>query len=435
MSGKAALILVMGFSLIYLFIARFWNGITGRAVDNYADYFKLSVAHNIAMSGANMELSKIYLDSWEERTFSRPFSGGSMSVTTAQTDSVTRLITSVGTFMGQAGTVKVKIMRNSLAKYAWFTGSVSGSRKFITGDKVWGGFHSNPAINIEGSPVFYGKVTTSKGFSPSFSRMSVLGYKPQFWAGYRTGVEVEFDNNYSFTSEKNAAISGGKYFPPGKDLWMTFHSDGTVSYRTGNGNDSSKYSSPVRTPVSVLAANGVIFVEKGNIYLSGVLNGKAVVVADQSSGSGGGNVFFVNDMTYSKEPVRQTSEGEFAADYSCTDLLEVLASNNAVVATAATNSGKINNVVNKDLNVCAAIFCAKGGLRVENWTDVQTPAGVFTLKGSMVAGVEEEMAKLSFSHILQSGYYRHIIFDERFYKSPPSHIPLSSDYNIVSWLE
>ncbi|MGE5621333.1 MAG: hypothetical protein ACM3U0_02035 [archaeon] len=434
MSGKAALILVIGFSLIYLLIAHFWNSVTKRAVINNTEYFSGTVAHNIAVSGANIKLNKIYLGGWSPDPVTRSFERGNMSVTAAETDTMTRIITSVGTFNGSTRTVIVKTMRSSFAKYAWFTGSVSSSKIFITGDTIWGGMHSNQRLNIEGSPVFFGKVTTSKGLSPSPFQMLRNGYHPQFLGGYGTGVSVEFDNNYQFQAQRSAAISAGRYFT-NTDVWLTFYSDGTVSYRTGIGNDSSTYTAPIRTPISTLTSNGVIFADKGNIYLSGTLKGEVTVVADQSSGTGGGNVYFVDNMTYSTEPMIRTSISDYTPNENCTDLMGVLASNNAVVATAVSNSGKLNNVINKDINIDAGIFCAKGGLTVENWTDVPGPAGVFTLRGSMIAGTEEKIAILNNSHVLVKGYKRRVIFDERFYVKAPLYFPLSSEYNIVSWLE
>lgn len=436
MSGKAALILVMGFSFIYLVIARFWNQVTSRAVDNQVEYYSGTVAHNIALSGINMELSKVYMDSWEVRTLTRPFQGGTMSITDAQTDAVTRLITSVGSFMGVSRTAKVKLMRSSYAKYAWFTGSVSGSRKFITGDKIWGGMHSNPAINIEGDPIFYGKVTSSKGINPGPSQMEMWGYHPQFLGGFRTGVEVDFVNNYQFTAEKTAAASGGKYLM-NKDLWLTFKSNGSLVYMIGNGNNPSvNYSAPQEVSITSFAPNGVICVEKGDVYVSGKLKGKVTIVANQSSGSGGGNVYFVNDMTYSKDPMVLNSDGQYVPDNTCTDLLEVMASNYAVISTSDASGGKTNNVSDKEVNIHAAIFCAKGGLKVEDLNSFTTgTTGIITLQGSMVSGVEEEAAKLDVNHNLEMGYNRHVIFDERFLQNPPPHIPLSNEYNIVSWLE
>lgn len=436
MSGKAALILVIGFSFIYLVIARFWNQVTSRAVDNQVEYYNGTVAHNIAISGMNMELSKVFLNGWEERTLARSFQGGTMSIKTAQTDAVTRLITSVGSFMGSSSSVKVKIMRSSYAKYAWFTGSVSGSRKFITGDKIWGGLHSNPAINIEGNPVFYGKVTTGKGLNPGPSQMQMWGYHPRFLGGFRTGVEVDFDNNFQFNNEKTAAASGGKYIN-NKDLWLTFKPNGDLVYMIGNGNNPSvSYSSPQQVPISSFAPNGVIFVEKGDIYLSGKLKGKVTIVASQSSGQGGGNVYFVDDVTYSKNPMVLNSEGQYVADNSCTDLLEVMASNNAIVSTSVVSGAYAKNVEDKKINIHAAIFCAKGGLKVEDLNSFTTgTTGLLELQGSMVAGVEEVMAQTDGSHNLNKGYSRHIIFDERFKMNPPAHIPLSNEYNIVSWLE
>lgn len=434
MSGKAALILVVCFSIVYLLVAHFWTGVAKRSVENHVEYYTGSVAHNIAVSGANIELNKIYLNGWSTGSSTRSFENGTMTVTDTQPDSVTRVITSVGIFMSTSRTVKVKSMRASFAKYAWFTGSVSSSKAFITGDTIWGGMHSNQTLNIKGSPVFFGKVTTSKGINPSPSRMISLGFHPQFLGGYGTGVEIPFNNTIQFTAQRNAAQANGKYFDA-TDIWLTFNSNGTVTYRTGKGNDPTKYSAPITTPLTTLAPNGLIYVNNGDVYMSGTLKGNVTVVAEQSSGIGGGNAYFVNDMLYSTDPMLRASLGDYVQNDNCTDELGVLVTNNAFVATSTSDGGQINNVVNKDINIDAGIFCSKGGLTVEDWKDVPAPAGIFTLKGSMTAGTEENIAKLNNNYELTQGYKRRVIFDERFHTTPPLYFPLSNNYDIVSWLE
>ena len=62
MGGKAALLLVIGFSLIFLIATQNFGSISNRAVDNMVDYTNETVAHDIAVSGANMAANAIFLD-------------------------------------------------------------------------------------------------------------------------------------------------------------------------------------------------------------------------------------------------------------------------------------------------------------------------------------------------------------------------------------
>ncbi|MGE5679671.1 MAG: hypothetical protein ACM34K_02210 [Bacillota bacterium] len=436
MSGKASLILIVSFSLLFLIMGRFWDELATRSVENDVEYYEGTIAHNIAVSGANIALNNIFRNSgWMAGINNRAFDKGVMNVNVTIPDTMTKLITSTGTFMGVQRVVKVKFGRSTFAKYAWFTGSVSSSKVFITGDTIWGGMHTNQTLNIEGDPVFFGKVTTSKGLKPSDSQIKKLGYHPKFLGGYATGVNVYFDNNYQFPTQRSAALSGGRYYD-GTDLWLQFNSNGTVTYRTGMGKDTSKYSAPVTTALSAFTSNGIVYVNRGDIFVSGTLSGQITIVADQSSGTGGGNVYFINDLVYSVAPMIKMANGDYEANQSCTDLMGVLASNNAFISSSVITTGQLNNVVNKDLRVDAGVFCAKGGLKVENWSEVPGLAGVFYLNGSMVAGTEEDIAKTNNkTHMISQGYTKHVVYDDRFHYTPPLYFPLSNDYEVLSWLE
>ena len=62
------------------------------------------------------------------------------------------------------------------------------------------------------------------------------------------------------------------------------------------------------------------------------------------------------------------------------------------------------------------------------------PLGQIYLRGSMIAGKEEKVAIYN-NDILQAGYSRHIVLDERFLARPPLYFPYSNGYEIISWLE
>jgi len=60
--GKASLLLVPGFSLIFLVFGQNFGSFGNNAVDNYTDCYSGSVAHDCALSGANMAANQLFLD-------------------------------------------------------------------------------------------------------------------------------------------------------------------------------------------------------------------------------------------------------------------------------------------------------------------------------------------------------------------------------------
>ena len=353
------MILVVGFSLIFLIMGYFWGNLASRSVDNHVSYYKTSVAHNIAVSGANLALHEIIKDSsWNTGISDRDFEMGKMNVSLKDSlaDTV-KILTSVGTFMGVEQTVRVKLMLSTFAKYAWWIASVStgshNKRTWVTGDTVWGGFHSDQFLNIDGDPVFYGKVSVEKGVNMT------EGSHPQYLGGLVTGVHVDWDQNMKLTQQADAAQQGmdegGACKFENENLWLTFTSDGNVTYRTApknKGDDSSQYSAPITLPLTTMAPTGIIYLDKGDIYVSGTLNGEVTVVSDQSSGSGGGNVYFVGDLTYSTDPMIWDPIGKvYLPNEACTDLMGIITTNNVNISTSVLSGGYANNIVDPDIKI------------------------------------------------------------------------------------
>ncbi len=77
-----------------------------------------------------------------------------------------------------------------------------------------------------------------------------------------------------------------------------------------------------------------------------------------------------------------------------------------------------------------------GGFELEdlNPTYMNTLTGTIYLRGSMIAGKEEQIANYN-NDLLLGGYDRHIVLDERFLARPPLWFPYSDGYEIISWLE
>lgn len=438
MVGKAQLILIVGFSLIFSVLSFFWSDLTTKSVDNYLDYLKSTKAHNLAVSGANMALAKIYIEpTWVDGFSDLNYDNGEIDVTVTQLDSLRKDIVSVGTFLGVSKTVYVKLRVGSWAKFAWYIGNAS-SKKFVTGDTIWGRFHSQSFLNIEGNPVFYGKASVQKGLKPSASQLAELGYFPKFYGGLQTGIDIPIPNNYEFTDEKADAAGTDALFE-NTDLWIKFHGDGTLTYRTGIGPDTSGYSAPITTSFSTFAPKGVIYLAKGDIYLSGTFKGKGVIVSGEASGLGNGNVYLVDDIKYTQPPVipivNENGVTTYEPNEACTDMLGILATNNVRVSTSVESGGYLNNVVNKDLYVHASIFCAQGGFQLEDYNAITDPMGTLYLYGGVIAAKEELIAKLDALGNIIAGFKRHVVYDERFGIELPPHFPKMDAYEIFSWLE
>ncbi len=296
MVGKAQIILVLGFALIFMMMGYLWSDLSSRSVDNQVDYYKETIAHNLAVSGANMALHEIFVDqSWTAGISDLDYFDGEIDANVTVVDSDNVVLTSVGEYMNYTHTVKVKLKKSNYAKFAWYIGNAS-SKDFITGDTVWGPFHSQSFINIAGDPAFFGKVTTLKGIKPSRAQMIKNGYSPYFSQPPLSGVDIPYPNNYQFVEQKASAIAGGSHFES-TDMWLTFAGE-NITYRFGTGDDSSTYSAPITVPLTTFAPTGVIYLAKGDLYMSGTLDGQVSVVAGEASGMGNGNVYLVGDMLY-----------------------------------------------------------------------------------------------------------------------------------------
>ena len=428
MGGKASLLLVLGFSIIFLGVGYNFSNLSLRAVDNVSDYYEDTKAHNIAVSGANMAMNQLFLDgSWVSGYDDLPFNGGTVDVTVASSGNE-KIITATGTYNSITKTINVVLQPSSFAKFGWYIQNMS-SKVFVDGDTVYGAFHSQSTLNIEGSPVFYGKVTTQRGFNPDPKFWESRGYDPKFYGGFETGVDVPLDNNYDFADQKSAAIDGvtnhgGSSYFDNTDVWLKFNSDGTVTYRTGIGADTASYGPAVTEALTSFAPTGVIYLGRGDVYMSGVLNGQVSVVAGESSGLGSGNVYLTDDITYLNAPMTYAGNNDYEPTNS-TDALGIMATNNLIIA---------DNIPNKtDIHIDATVFCAQGGVQTENLI-TQADNGKIYLRGGVIAAKEELVVKIDNDGTFK-GYRKHVIFDERSLLTYPPLFPTTDNFEIVSWYE
>ncbi|MGE5498851.1 MAG: hypothetical protein ACM3Q2_12300 [Syntrophothermus sp.] len=411
MGGKASLYMILGFSLIFMIAGYNYGLLTSNTIDNDIKYYNETVAHNIATSGINLAAHQIFINqSWRAGYSDLAYSGGKINVTvTANADGL-RLI-SEGEYAGATRKIEVQLAPSSFAKFAYYMNLFPGNFSFATGDTVTGPFHTQGQLSVEGNPVFQGKATAKNGL-----KLANKNSKPKFLGGFESGVNIPITWDVSRT--RTAAESGGKVFNgdhAGKvDVRLKFNADATVTYSYSY--DGGAWTPDSTKPVTALAPNGVIYVAKGNLYVSGTVSGNYTVFVDQSSGNGTGNIYVEDDIRYKNNPLTNPSS---------TDMLGLVCSNNVNIVDNAANR--------TNCNIDATIFAYKGGLGIEN-TNMPV-SGAVKVFGGLIEYQAQVLNKKNNAGNIINGYRQRIIFDERLLTMSPNNFPVTDTFEIVSWLE
>lgn len=390
--GRSSLYMVIGFNVVFGIMGFNISRVSNGAYENYIQNYSSTMAHNIAASAANVGCNQIFVNkAWRAGYSDVPFSGGMFDVQVTELPLGQLRIVAEGRHEGEEATIVVLLGRSSFSKFAYYS-VVEGGDRWVTGDTVWGPFHSESKLTVSGNPVFYGKVSVRIGLfkSPASS-------KPKFYGGFESGVSIDIPNDLL---DLVPVAQAGGYYIEGKDLYLEFHSNGTVSYRNAPAGASTTMA------ISAFAPNGVILTNKGNIHVKGTLNGKVSIAALGSSGLGYGNVYVDDDIVYAGNP-RQPG---------CDDLLGIVCDNNVIVADNAAN--------NAGVNVNASIFCRTGALTAENY-NTRKVSGSLNLIG----------ATQQYQRGDTGPFLRKYRYDERLMLLEPPYYPRTGNYEILSWYE
>lgn len=481
MGGKGAILLVLAFSTLFLMFGHRYNWLSTDSINNFSNYYSVTKAHNIAVSAANMAASEVFMDkSWDEGYDNVPFDGGYYTVyvsnptasTTTEVASnsgkkggssssssskiaichippgnpsarktlylpaaaipahlahgdylgtcdseptVDDLVTIVahGTFGDTTITVYVDLRGSNFAKFGNFYKTVTAYP--ATGDTFHGPFHVNDKLTTYGKPVFWGKVTAKDGLKKTGSPA-----KPEFNGGFETGVDIplEFDT----TGMRAAASYNGKVFNDttntGKTTSVSFNflADGRVTYSQKIG--TGAWSAPVTKPLSTLAPGGVIFVEKGNVYVEGTLKGRATIVASKMGNSTCGNIYQTDDLQYSVDPKINSAS---------TDMLGLVAEQNIRLQYNTDTRGG-------DIVTMASMFALNGDIGPETALIDYPTLNRWIITGGLIANGIGVTARYSGS-VPYKGYKFVHHFDDRFLTSVPPYFPHTKNFEVVSWYE
>jgi hypothetical protein len=438
MGGRAALILILGFSFLMAYAILNLGSAGTRSVANMSAYTAMTASHNLALAGANVGLAKLYRDTtWGSSgpsTVSQTFTGIPFNGSFSATASVVpqgKLLRSVSAFPAGGSTYRdtVEIIlsnntNNSFTLFAWMTNLENGVF-WITGDSVWGRVHSNDNLTVSGSPVYMQKVTTAKGFIPPLGKSQVIGGKTYTNKAIfinppqpETGVaRIDFPTDMSALEAAAASANGRTYTT---DIWVTL--DG----KSSSPGDGMAYirkfqSGPVVDSVNLADPNfnGVIM-GTGVVNVQGTLDGRLTIASYSTPTATTNNVVIQGDILYQHDPRYGAS----------TDMLGLVANNNVIVAD--NMPGATNRTIQ------GSIFARTGSFTAQNYS-TRPINGELRILGSIVQNSRGAVGTFNGSATLQSGFYKRYRYDDRL--SDPNVRPpfypgfIRRTYTINQWWE
>lgn len=436
MGGKASLLLVLGFSLIFLIVGNNFSGITTRAVDNFADYYDSTMAYNIAVSGTNILANKFFIDpNLPDKSDTMSYQGGLITYTfsTSGVFSNTKEIEIVGTFGSISKTIKVYLQPSKFSKFAYFS-VVEGNIWWKSQDTVWGPMHVQEDLQVSGSPVFMGKTSSKNGITYYYGPGTD---DPKFYGGYTSGVDMDLAID-GITYLDSIAQAGGKQIAGQDTVFLEFQGD-SVNVKFGANEPDTTYET------SNYAPNGVISAYGATVRMEGTVSGQYTVAAvpeyhaatsvwgckrwkwwgckrygwiNTPAYTTGGDVFLDDDIVYSSDP---------RTNPSSSDLLGIVADGDIMITNNTAN--------NSDINIHAAIYSQNGGFGAEDYSS-RPVAGDIHLLGGVVQYQRRAVGTFSAStQTNTAGFSKRYKYDDRLLIASPPSYPGTGSFEIVSWFE
>ena len=411
MSGKAMLILISGFTMLFMVVANNFNTVSGRVTDNYVDYFNKTTSHNIAISGANMAANQLFLDStWNAGYNNVPYQNGKLNVTVETIDAYKNIkrITSVGIFQKDTSRVQVTFAPSKFSKFAYYSVYEGTNIWWMNKDTVWGPFHTQDILRAANHPVFFGKAS-SKGGIKYYTNQATD--KPYFYGGYEQGVDLSLPTN-GVTALKTPAQNQGLYFNGNLSGQGTVYLKFDRDYLYFRYSTSTPYDS-VYLPSA--APNGVIYIDNGVARIQGTVKG-AYTIACSGTSSGKGTIWLDDDIVYSKDP---------RTDPTSTDMLGIVAQSNVWITDNPAN--------NNNININASIYVEQGGFGAQNY-NTRPVSGTINLLGGIIQNTRQAVGTFN-SGVIKTGFSKSYRYDDRFMTASPPFFPGTGGFEIVSWYE
>lgn len=490
MVGRASLMVIMGFSLIFGVAGQYWNRTSNRAVENMWNYYDSTAAHELALSAAYILADTIF---WCQNNAAymghlnfpnRSFGTNATYSMSTQPDTVDGdsciLATVKGTYVSTLGrnindTVQILLKPGRFCQYAFFTNDDNGVY-WQTGDTMKGPYHTNTRLCIDGTPDFTQSVSTGTGLTAYNNNHPINPILPTqlpdaggdklICPSYQSGVIINMPSSLaSFNSIPATTVisSSDTHSNYAYDVYFTFNpSGGSGPGQVGFHTQLSTVSGTTVTAVSGgrIPASGdsivdlssfgnaggqglgsVVIVKNGDVHVTGQMDGKVTFVAEQTNTSAGDVTRVSTNALYNSTSGNFDCygangnhsngnviiEGNTTYQNTSTDELGLVADNSIMVRTSG-RSLTSSSVTNID----GALFARQGKIFAQNYGN-GSAMGKLNVLGALAQNVRGPVGLVGGS----SGFSKYYTFDQRFARTltSPPYSPSTGSYNILSWLE
>jgi hypothetical protein len=265
-------------------------------------------------------------------------------------------------------------------------------------DEFDGRFHSNTEMVISSSggtqPKFRGKVSTAaysiRRSQPSF----YLDDSKIFLAGLEENAEAIPVPRVSMGMLADTSKSRGGVHVFTEESWITFHHDGSYSWRTASAQKIEHCAKLSSEPHTIIGRG------KAKLHVKGVVRGMVLVYGEN-------DIILSGDLLCARDPEIFSDSRDFVGLVSAKEI--------EVAPPSVTGPG--------DLKIQAALF-AKSRFQVPHLYTRET--GMLHIYGSLSAG--------SIS-ATEPRYGTRIRFDKRFENMRPPNFPMADRYEIAEWDE
>jgi hypothetical protein len=411
--GKQALLMIIGYSLIFLMTGAMMSNSTVDAFRNAMDYYEGNIVREIATSGANMGANYIFLN--RPLMNSNPWWTGWSTPIRLNGGTFTVAMDSVQDNYGNWGRIRMKTTAHydtatysvtvlfhpsQFSKFCMYAGAMDGVY-FEPQDSVFGPCHIEKTLNYGntgGGPQTYGayfggKVTTKNGIA-ALTNPAIL---PTFAQGREDGVSIPLALN---SAELKAAATN---LFTGGELWVTLKDDSVAWKRSKTGVVTTQ-------AITQIAPNGVLAIDQGTLYIQGQLNARLTVASLRTAGSTGGTVIVKDNVTYKTDP---------RVDPLSKAMLGIVGYSSISIDT----TGAHNN-----FTVQGSLYSQTDGVQVVNYNS--RPRGNLYVLGGWIG-----TQIFATSNGTTAGLPVNVTFDERFRVDAPPHFPGTNGYEILAWYE
>jgi len=408
MAGKATFLVIIGFTLVFMVAIKNFGRISTDAVGNMVTYYTEMIAHNIAVSGANLASNEIFVDpTWTAGYSNKDFSGGKLNVSVQIVDAYKniRKIVSTGSYHGITSNVEVTLSPSKFSRFAYYSVSEGAGIWWMARDTVWGPFHTQDNLRVSNHPTFFGKASSLKSLIYQTNKNTD---KPIFLGGYETGINLPLPTD-AVDNMETAADAGGLELT-GDTVYICFVND-SLKYKNSYGASYTTVYLPDASP------NGMIFAKNSVVRLKGTVKGQYTVACNSTTTSTGkGSIWLDDNIVYNQDPVQYPNS---------TDMLGICAENYVWITNNTPNGS--------DINIHASIYSEKFGFGAQNY-DTGSPRGNINLLGGIIQKTRAAVSQFSGSTITH-GYAKRYRYDDRFMLASPPFFPGTGGFEIVSWLE